>query len=122
MTPYPAWYYNDMQQVGTDFEDITQVEAYDRNQTSSSIEAKQQLVTRLGISAGHTVIDFGCGTGTFATQAAIAGAQVYAVDVSHTMLTYARQKTDAAGVLDKVEFTTMVLSPMNPVTFPSILS
>jgi hypothetical protein len=23
MNPYPAWYYNDIQQVGTDFEDMT---------------------------------------------------------------------------------------------------
>ncbi|WP_199314043.1 hypothetical protein [Leptolyngbya sp. FACHB-671] len=70
MTDHPAWYYNDIQQAGTDFEDMTQVATYDRNQTSSSVEEEQQLVTQLGISTGQTVIDFGCGTGTFAIQAA----------------------------------------------------
>lgn len=104
MTDHPAWYYNDIQQVGTDFEDMTQVATYDRNQTSSSAEEEQQLVTQLGISTGQTVIDFGCGTGTFAIQAAIAGAHVYAIDVSHSMLTFARQKAQLSNVLSRIEF------------------
>jgi len=41
---------------------------------------------RLGIKAGHTVIDLGTGTGTFAIQAALLGAKVYAVDVSQAIL------------------------------------
>jgi putative AdoMet-dependent methyltransferase len=104
MTDYPAWYYNDMQQVGVDFEDMTQVAAYDRNQTSSSVEEEQQLVMQLGISAGQSVIDLGCGTGTFAIQAAIAGAYVYAIDVSHSMLTFAQQKAQLANVSSRIEF------------------
>ena len=72
MTAFPTWFYNEFQQVGTDFEDIAQVAAYDRNQLSSSVDAERALVTRLGIAPGTRVIDFGCGTGTFAIQAAIA--------------------------------------------------
>ena len=98
MTALPAWFYNEFQQVGTDFEDSSQVAAYDRNQPSSSVEAEQALLARLGISPRTRVIDFGCGTGTFAIQAAIAGGYVHAVDVSQTMLNYAQQKAQAAGV------------------------
>jgi ubiquinone/menaquinone biosynthesis C-methylase UbiE len=104
MTTYPAWYYDDMQQVGVDFEDMTQVATYDRNQTSSSVEEEQQLVTQLNISVGQTVIDLGCGTGTFAIQAALAGAHVYAIDVSQVMLTYAQQKAGVANASNQIKF------------------
>jgi cyclopropane fatty-acyl-phospholipid synthase-like methyltransferase len=99
----PNWLYNEFQQVGTDFENAAQVEAYDRNQISSSVEEEQELMTQLGISAGHAIIEFGCGTGTFAIQAALVGAYVYAVDVSQAMLQYAQQKAQKAGVLDNIE-------------------
>ncbi|MBD2464525.1 methyltransferase domain-containing protein [Oscillatoria sp. FACHB-1407] len=93
----PPWLYNEFQHVGTDFEDPTQVETYDRNQRSSTPETEQALITQLGIFGGHTVIDLGCGTGTFAIQAALAGAQVFAIDVSQNMLTYAQRKAESSG-------------------------
>lgn len=96
MTELTAWFYNELQQVGVDFEDKAQVEAYDRNQRSSA-EAEQALIDRLGISQGHIVIDLGTGTGTFAIQAALSGAHVQAVDVSSVMLAYAQQKARSAG-------------------------
>ena len=99
----PAWYFDEFKMAGVDFEDVTQVEAYDRNQTSSTPEKEQALVTRLGILPGQTVIDLGAGTGTFAIQAAMAGASVHAVDISQTMLTYAASKAQKAGV-DAVKF------------------
>lgn len=98
MSKLPAWFYNDLQQVGVDFEDTAQVAVYDRNQKSSTPEAEQILIERLGIEAGDTVIDLGTGTGTFALQAALVGAKVYAVDVSQAMLTYAQEKAIASGV------------------------
>jgi ubiquinone/menaquinone biosynthesis C-methylase UbiE len=79
------------------------VEAFDRNQRSSSEQAEQALIEWLGISAGHTVIDLGAGTGTFAIQAGKAGAYVHAVDVSPTMLAYAQKKACAANA-ENVEF------------------
>lgn len=94
----PAWYFDEFKMAGVDFENVTQVEAYDRNQTVSTLEKEQALVTRLGILPGQTVIDLGAGTGTFAIQAAIAGASVHAVDVSQTMLAYAASKAQKAGV------------------------
>lgn len=99
----PAWFYNELQQIGVDFEDTAQVEVFDRNQKSSTVEVERSLIERLGISKGHIVIDLGAGTGTFAIQAALAGADVYAVDVSPVMLDYARQKAGKANVIN-IEF------------------
>jgi putative AdoMet-dependent methyltransferase len=100
----PAWLYDEFQQVGTDFADSAVVAAYDRNQRSSTVEAEQALVKQLSIKSGDTVIDLGCGTGTFAIQAALTGATVHAVDVSQPMLTYAEQKAAAAGVKNRIQF------------------
>ena len=94
----PVWLYDEFKKVGVDFEDLTQVETYDRNQTVSTPEKEKALVTRLGIAPGQTVIDLGAGTGTFAIQAALAGASVHAVDVSKVMLTYAQNKAQKMGV------------------------
>lgn len=103
MNVLPAWFYNNLQQVGVDFEDIAQVAAFDRNQRSSSQEAERSLIEYLGISTGHTVIDFGAGSGTFAIEAALAGAHVYAVDVSNAMLALAGQKAHNANAVN-IEF------------------
>jgi ubiquinone/menaquinone biosynthesis C-methylase UbiE len=99
----PKWFYNEFQQTGVDFEATAQVAAYDRNQRSSSEQAERELIEWLGISAGHTVIDLGAGTGTFAIQAYKAGARVHAVDVSPTMLAYAQNKARAANA-ETIEF------------------
>jgi len=98
MSAFPAWYFQEAAMAGVDFEDAAQVETYDRYQTSSTPEKEQALVARLGITAGHTVIDLGAGTGTFAIQAALAGATVHAVDVSKAMLAYAQAKAQQAEV------------------------
>ncbi len=97
MRSFPAWYFDESKMAGVDFEDAAQVEVYDRNQTVSTPEKEQALVTRLGIGAAHRVIDLGAGTGNFAIQAARAGASVHAVDISQAMLTYAQSKAQTAG-------------------------
>lgn len=98
MANFPAWYFDESQMAGVDFEDAAQVEAFDLKQPSSTPEKEQALVLRLGISSGHTIIDLGAGTGTFAIQAAITGASAHAIDISQAMLTYAQSKAQKAGV------------------------
>jgi ubiquinone/menaquinone biosynthesis C-methylase UbiE len=98
-----SWLYNEFQQVGTDFSDPAVVATYDRKQRSTA-EKAQALVQRLGIARGQVVIDLGCGTGTFAMQAALAGASVHAVDVSPLMLRYVQQQAAAAEVLEQMQF------------------
>lgn len=103
MVAFPVWYYDELKQVGVDFEDTAQVEVYDNKQKSNTPEVNQALIKQLGISKGNEVIELGCGTGTFAIQAALSGAKVYAVDVSEAMLSYARNKAIAANAIN-IEF------------------
>ncbi|MFW6119217.1 MAG: class I SAM-dependent methyltransferase [Planctomycetota bacterium] len=93
----PEWWYDEMRQIGTDFEDAEQVAAYESKQGTSP-ERERALVDRLGIGLGDVVVEFGCGTGEFAVQAALAGARVRACDVSPAMLDSARAKARSAGV------------------------
>jgi putative AdoMet-dependent methyltransferase len=92
-----AWYFDEFKMAGVDFEDEAQVKAYDLKQTVSTPEKEKALVTRLEILPGQIVIDLGAGTGTFAIQAALAGASVHAVDVSQAMLAYAQNKAQNVG-------------------------
>lgn len=48
-------------------------------------------------------MNLGAGTGTFAIQAALAGACVHAVDVSQAILTYAQSKAQQTGAT-KIQF------------------
>ncbi|MEM9159746.1 MAG: class I SAM-dependent methyltransferase, partial [Verrucomicrobiota bacterium] len=50
------------------------------------------------LEPGMRVLDIGCGTGTFAAQAAKRGLSVDAADVSETMLDAAGRKCEALGV------------------------
>jgi len=50
------------------------------------------LIQRLSLSAGHSVLDLGCGPGLYASRLARAGLQVTGVDYSHRSLEYASQQ------------------------------
>ncbi len=91
MAGRPPWIYDELRQVGLDFADAAAVADYDRNQGSDPA-AERTLIARLGITADSTVIDLGCGTGSFALEAARSGAEVHAVDVSRAMLDHAAAK------------------------------
>jgi len=61
---------------------------------------KQQLVDQVGLAAGQTVLDFGCGTGTLALllKRACPAACVLGIDVDPTVLEIARRKIARAGL------------------------
>src|SRR6185312_157396 len=97
------WYYNQRGRIGLD----TAVAAiYDRHD-DSDIRARAAL-KMLGVEKGWRVADIGCGNGVLATEAALMGAEVDAVDISPAMLAladiYARDlkakvATQSAGLL-----------------------
>ncbi|HEY3417487.1 MAG TPA: class I SAM-dependent methyltransferase, partial [Armatimonadota bacterium] len=101
MKTMPVWQFNEFQPVGVDYADQAVAEQYDgfhqRFRGDMGAEA-DRLLDELGVLPGQTLIDLGCGTGTFAIQAARRCARVYAADVSDAMLAVARRKADAAGV------------------------
>ncbi len=107
MTTLPAWQYDEYRHVGADYADPALAEAYDaqhqRFRGDTTVEADSVfdvLFGILGVVPGQTLIDLGCGTGTFAIQAARRGITVFAVDVSAAMLAVAERKAAAAGVSD----------------------
>lgn len=61
---------------------------------------------------GDRVIDLGCGTGEDAVWLARRDIAVTALDASAAMLAVAREKAEAAGVADRIEFVQMDLNEM----------
>ena len=108
----PGWHYDELRQVGVDFDSIDQVAAYDAKQ-GSNLQTELTLLARLGIVPDAVVVDLGCGTASFALAAARHGARVVAVDVSQAMLDHARRKAEAAH-LSGIEFQRAGFLTFNP--------
>ncbi len=100
MSDYPSWQYDEMKQIGKDYDDSAEVEAYDaRHGKFRDVEKENEgILETLGVKPEHVLIDLGTGTGAFALKAARRCAKVYAVDISLAMLEYAKKKAEKAGV------------------------
>lgn len=98
--PQPAWQWNEMQQVGTDYADVAEVERYERRMGEfRDLPAEDgAILAELALPAAATLLEIGTGTGHFARAAARAGHPVTAVDVSPTMLQYAETRAKAEGL------------------------
>ena len=94
--PHPDWYYDDLRQVGLDFEDPALVARYDAAQ-NTSLEAERALVARLAPPAGGVAAEFGCGTGALAVALAERCGRVHAVDISASMLAVTARRAERAG-------------------------
>ncbi|MBU3968508.1 MAG: class I SAM-dependent methyltransferase [Euryarchaeota archaeon] len=72
MIQYHGWHYDEMKQVGTDYADVREVEAYDaRMQKLRDIgEETEKIFTALNIEQDQTLLEVGCGTGEFTIAAA----------------------------------------------------
>jgi 2-polyprenyl-3-methyl-5-hydroxy-6-metoxy-1,4-benzoquinol methylase len=97
------WYYNERGRIG--LEPVV-ASIYDRHD-DSDLRARAAL-KMLGVERGWRVADIGCGNGVLATEAALMGAEVDAIDISPAMLAlaeiYARDRkapvrTQSAGLL-----------------------
>jgi 2-polyprenyl-3-methyl-5-hydroxy-6-metoxy-1,4-benzoquinol methylase len=97
------WYYNERGRMGLE---PAVASIYDRHD-DSDLRARAAL-KMLGVERGWRVADIGCGNGVLATEAALMGAVVDAIDISPAMLAlaeiYARDrkapvKTQSAGLL-----------------------
>jgi cyclopropane-fatty-acyl-phospholipid synthase len=63
-----------------------------------------RILDRLGIEAGHRVLEVGCGWGGFAERAAATrGCRVDGVTISRAQLAYARDRIERAGLADRVD-------------------
>ena len=79
------WYYNQRRRFGLD---NAVAAIYDRHD-DSDIRARAALAG-LDVKPGWKVADIGCGNGVLATEAALMGAEVDAIDISPAMLALAK--------------------------------
>ncbi|MGI9604230.1 MAG: class I SAM-dependent methyltransferase [Acidimicrobiales bacterium] len=93
----PPWTFAEFDPVGVDLDSATAVAAYDTNQGTRAA-ADDELLDRLAIGADSVIVDLGTGTGSLPVQAAKRGAEAHGVDVSTTMLEFARNRAQQAGV------------------------
>ncbi|AMA56628.1 MULTISPECIES: class I SAM-dependent methyltransferase [unclassified Bradyrhizobium] len=97
------WYYNERNRMGIG---PAVASIYDSHE-DADLRARAALKT-LGVQRGWRIADIGCGNGVLATEAALMGAEVDAIDISPAMLAlaeiYARDRkapvrTQSAGLL-----------------------
>src|SRR5215470_10158827 len=97
------WYSNERRRIGLE---PAIASIYGQND-DNDLRARAALAL-LGVKAGWRVADIGCGNGVLATEAALIGAEVDAIDISPAMLAlaevYARDRrapvrTQSAGLL-----------------------
>lgn len=94
------WQYDEFQQVGKDYGQKSEVEVYDSSHSDFRDIEKESLEVFEKIQLGKKdiLVDFGCGTGTFAILAAQRCTYVYAADISSAMLDHAKKKASERGV------------------------
>jgi 2-polyprenyl-3-methyl-5-hydroxy-6-metoxy-1,4-benzoquinol methylase len=97
------WYYNERGRIGLE----PAVASIYGSDDDGDLRARAAL-SMLGVKKGWRIADIGCGNGVLATEAALIGAEVDAIDISPAMLAlaeiYARDRkapvrTQSAGLL-----------------------
>jgi 2-polyprenyl-3-methyl-5-hydroxy-6-metoxy-1,4-benzoquinol methylase len=97
------WYYNERGRIGLE----PAVASIYGSDDDGDLRARTAL-SLLGVKKGWRIADIGCGNGVLATEAALMGAEVDAIDISPAMLAlaeiYARDRraavrTQSAGLL-----------------------
>ena len=70
--PAPRWQWNEDQQVGTDYTDWAEIEAYDARHSKfrDFVAEAERIFGLMPIRADQTLIDMGAGTGNIAIEAA----------------------------------------------------
>ncbi|MBT3319290.1 MAG: class I SAM-dependent methyltransferase [Clostridia bacterium] len=90
----PDWYYNEFEQIGVDFGSVEEVESYDEKRKHFR-DSQQELAyfeKAIGLKPHFEVLEIGCGTAALALGLARKCKAVTAIDVSKTMLEYAKEK------------------------------
>jgi len=99
------WQWNEFQQLGTDYADVSEVARYDaRMRELRDVDMENQAICEMiHLRPESAVLEIGTGTGAFARYAAARCAGVEAVDVSATMIEYAAGRAKQENIAN-VEF------------------
>jgi len=73
------------------------------------------------ILSGKRVLDAGCGTGAFAIEAALRGAQVTAIDISPSLIEIARSRTPA-HMLNQIEYLAGDMLSVEPESYDYVVA
>lgn len=99
------WYYNEFQHVGVDFESTEEVKSYD-DEIGKGINQRdncKEIVDALGLKQTDSVLEIGTATGRLAIDLSEFCEHVYAIDISESMLEYAKEKAKKQG-RNNIEF------------------
>lgn len=96
----PPWQWDELTQIGTDYEDLAEVRAYDERMAALRDRAgeNRRILEVLSFTPDDIVLEVGTGTGAFARQCAQAVGRVIAIDISQAMLDYAAGRARAEGI------------------------
>lgn len=97
MSQYPGWYYDEFKQIGVDYTDLEEVQAYDlRMQKLRDTENEANRIRELlGIKNADSILEIGTGTGELALKLSGHCKKVVAIDVSKTMIDFAKMKAES---------------------------
>lgn len=92
--PQTKWYYDELKQVGVDYEDKKKVAEYDSVMQNLRDVKKEleEISTSINLKADQVIIEIGAGTGEFAIEVSKYCKKVFALDISRTMLDFANKK------------------------------
>ena len=111
------WYYNQRRRIGLD----TAVASIYDSQDDGDLRARSALAM-LGVRPGCRVADIGCGNGVLATEAALMGAEVDAVDISPAMLALAEVYAHDRNAAIRVKSAGLLSFAYEPSSYDLIVS
>lgn len=97
MSHHPGWYYDEFKQIGVNYTDLEEVQAYDlRMQKLRDIENEANRIRELlEIKNTDLILEIGTGTGELALRFSAHCRKVVAIDVSKTMISFAKMKAES---------------------------
>ncbi|SHN80321.1 class I SAM-dependent methyltransferase [Bradyrhizobium erythrophlei] len=111
------WYYNQRRRIGID----RAVASLYGGDDDADLRARATL-SRLGVKKGWRIADIGCGNGVLACEAARAGAEVDAIDISPAMLALAEISASDRKVAIRTQSAGLLSFAYQPSSYDLIVS
>ena len=94
------WLYNEMKQIGTDYDSQAEIAAYDERMSRFRDfgDEARRIIKALELKRDHIVLEIGAGTGEVALEVSKHCQRVIAVDISRRMLDYAGEKAHKKNI------------------------